>query len=76
MCYCCSYTLMSAMATALIPEFQMLEALKRESLLHCEVVQQIQELSEKHVSKYDSMKQEHHERLLKVIEASSAFRFQ
>jgi hypothetical protein len=63
------------MTTALTPEFQTLEALKKESSLHCEVVRQVQELSEKHVREYDSLKQEHHERLVKVIEALIVSRY-
>ena len=61
-----SETLASAMTTAMIPEFQALEALKTESVVHCEVVRRVQELSEKHVRDYDSMRQEQHERLVKV----------
>ncbi|KAG0580487.1 hypothetical protein KC19_4G176900 [Ceratodon purpureus] len=63
-----SETLASAMTTAMIPEFQALEALKTESVVHCEVVRRVQELSEKHVRDYDSMRQEQHERLVKFFQ--------
>jgi hypothetical protein len=64
----CSYcnTFASVIATAMSAEVQALEALKNESLLHCKVAQQIEELSERHLREYDALRQEQYERLTKV----------
>jgi 16S rRNA C1402 (ribose-2'-O) methylase RsmI len=51
-----------------------LEVLQKESVLYCEVVRQVQKLDEHHVRQYKSMRKEHHERFVKVIEASSLSR--
>ena len=66
----CSNILASAMTTAMSPELQTLEALKKESLLHCTVLQHIEELRENHTRQYDDMKQKQHESLATVMESS------
>jgi hypothetical protein len=53
------------------PELQALEALKNESLLHCKVVQQVDELSEKHVRDYDALREKQYQELVKVSKTSS-----
>jgi hypothetical protein len=67
----CSNILASAMTTAMSPELQTLEALKKESLLHCKVLQHIEELRENHARQYDDIKQKQHETLAMVMEATS-----
>lgn len=71
----CSYcnTFASVIATAMSAEVQALEALKNESLLHCKVAQQIEELSERHLREYDALRQEQYEKLTKVTEYHLVF---
>jgi hypothetical protein len=64
-------TFTSEIATAMSPELQALEALKNESLLHCKVVQRVDELSEKHVRDYDALREKQYQELVKVSKTSS-----
>ena len=65
-----SNILASAVTTAMSPELQSLETLKKESLQHCLVLQRIEKIRENHVRQYDEMKQKQHETLVTVMEAS------
>lgn len=62
----CSNAFASVLATTMSPEMQTWEALKDESFLLCKVVQQIEELNEKHMCEYDALRQEQYQRLVKV----------
>lgn len=70
--FCSNTTFASVIATAMSPELQALEALENESLLHCKVLRQVEELREKHVREYDALKQEQYEKLVKVLNKPSS----
>ena len=49
-------------------EFRTLVAVQKETLLHSQLLRKVEELSEEHLQAYDAMKQEQHDKILKVIE--------
>ncbi|KAG0580486.1 hypothetical protein KC19_4G176800 [Ceratodon purpureus] len=61
--------LASALTTAMSPELQSLEAIKKEISHHCLVLQRIEKIRENHVRQYDEMKQKQHETLVTFLEA-------
>ncbi|KAG0631531.1 hypothetical protein M758_1G261300 [Ceratodon purpureus] len=58
----------NVMVDAMAAELQVLEALKEESFLHCNVIRQVEELGQKHAEGYDALRQEQHTRLEKYLE--------
>ncbi|KAG0582173.1 hypothetical protein KC19_3G039600 [Ceratodon purpureus] len=58
----------NVMVDAMAAELQVLEALKEESFVHCNVIRQVEELGQKHAEGYDALRQEQHTRLEKYLE--------
>lgn len=66
----CRNTSGSVINSAMSSELQVLEALKNESLLHCKIVQQVEELNKRHVQKCDALRQEQYQKLVRVVKPS------
>ncbi|KAG0563173.1 hypothetical protein KC19_8G009600 [Ceratodon purpureus] len=49
-------------------ELQLLEALKEESFVHCNVIRQVEDLGQKHAKGYDALRQKQHRSLKKYLE--------
>ena len=64
----CSETSMAPNVMA--AELQLLEALKEESFVHCNVIRQVEDLGQKHAKGYDALRQKQHRSLKKVRLAS------